>query len=201
MTLFFHRFYPAKIIVFFLSFSLLSCGDEVDPGSELSPAQEEAIDYFKDIALGFEFGTASRITRKWTGDVRVAVNGSPTPELLAELDLIMADLNALISTINIQMAEDPSQSNFQVFFGTGQEFEAFAPFAQGFTDSNFGLFFVSFSGADVLGQATIYVDTERPTPLKQRHLLREEFTQSLGLAQDSPLYQDSMFQSAYNLGC
>ncbi len=31
--------------------------------------------------------------------------------------------------------------------------------------------------------------------MEQKHLLREEFTQSLGLARDSQLYMESIFQS------
>ena len=41
----------------------------------------------------------------------------------------------------------------------------------------------------------MYVDTERANAIEQRHLLREEFTQSLGLAKDSERYPSSIFQS------
>jgi hypothetical protein len=43
----------------------------------------------------------------------------------------------------------------------------------------------------------MYVDIVRANSTEQKHLLREEFTQSLGLAKDSPLYMESIFQSAW----
>ena len=43
----------------------------------------------------------------------------------------------------------------------------------------------------------MYVDLIRANSVEQRHLLREELTQSLGLAKDSPLYEQSIFQSRF----
>jgi hypothetical protein len=41
----------------------------------------------------------------------------------------------------------------------------------------------------------MYVDIIRANSIEQKHLLREEFTQSLGFARDSQLYMESIFQS------
>ena len=43
----------------------------------------------------------------------------------------------------------------------------------------------------------MYVDTDRANFIQAKHLLREEFTQSLGLARDSDKYLNSIFQSAW----
>ena len=44
----------------------------------------------------------------------------------------------------------------------------------------------------------MYVDTERCTSIDaQKHLLREELTQSLGLFNDSDKYPNSIFQQAW----
>ena len=43
----------------------------------------------------------------------------------------------------------------------------------------------------------MYVDTERPNKTEQRHLLREELTQALGLAKDSGRYPKSIFQQSW----
>jgi hypothetical protein len=43
----------------------------------------------------------------------------------------------------------------------------------------------------------MYVDIERANATEQKHLLREELTQALGLAKDSPLYMESIFQSRW----
>lgn len=45
----------------------------------------------------------------------------------------------------------------------------------------------------------IFIDTERANGLKQqKHLVREEVTQALGLMNDSPEYPDSMFYSKFS---
>ena len=43
----------------------------------------------------------------------------------------------------------------------------------------------------------MYVDTYRTNITQAKHLLREEFTQSLGLARDSDKYLNSIFQSSW----
>jgi hypothetical protein len=43
----------------------------------------------------------------------------------------------------------------------------------------------------------MYVDINRANLAEQKHLLREELTQSLGLARDSQEYPESIFQSAW----
>ena len=43
----------------------------------------------------------------------------------------------------------------------------------------------------------MYVDIARTNLTEQKHLLREELTQSLGLARDSQKYSESIFQSAW----
>tara|TARA_B100001093_G_scaffold520464_1_gene616279 strand:+ start:7859 stop:8116 length:258 start_codon:yes stop_codon:yes gene_type:complete len=43
----------------------------------------------------------------------------------------------------------------------------------------------------------MYVDINRANLAEQKHLLREELTQSLGLARDSQKYPESIFQSAW----
>jgi len=63
------------------------------------------------------------------------------------------------------------------------------------------MFFVSFDERQFLTEASMYVDIFRPTPLKQRHLLREELTQALGLARDSDRFPDSIFQTSFQIGC
>ena len=55
--------------------SLFSC--KKDDTSPLSEYQIETISYFKEIALGFEFGNASNITRKWSSELKIFVKGKP----------------------------------------------------------------------------------------------------------------------------
>ncbi|MEJ2005427.1 MAG: hypothetical protein P8X57_10775, partial [Cyclobacteriaceae bacterium] len=70
----------------FLSLLVLfsGCSEEDEP-EVFTSFQLEAISYFKEIALGFEFGTASEITRKWRIPMQIYVGGNPSPDNLSEL--------------------------------------------------------------------------------------------------------------------
>ena len=51
----------------------------------------------------------------------------------------------------------------------------------------------------IMTSCPIFIDTERANGLKrQKHLVREEVTQALGLMNDSPEYPDSMFYSKFS---
>lgn len=160
---------------------------------------EAPISYFKSIALGFEFGNASEITRKWVNNMKVFVGGSPNETLLNELNQIIDDLNELTQpSFSIEVVSDTLASNYYLFLGTGSQFAEIFPANASLISSNWGLFSIFWNGSNELFRGYMYVDTQRANELEQRHLLREELTQSLGLAKDSFLYPESIFQQAFS---
>lgn len=173
--------------------------DQVTPDpSELTAYELEVIDYFQDIALGFEFGSASAITRKWADTMKIYVGGSPSAELLNELEMIRGEINDLVTDgFFMQIVADSVQSNYYIFLGTADEYVAINPSQKDLVASNWGLFNVFWNGSNELNRGSMYVDTDRANPTEQRHLLREELTQSLGLAKDSDQYPESIFQAAW----
>ena len=184
-----------------ISFSalLISCSTADDPVPQLSAYDLSVISYFKEIALGFEFGNASNITRRWEIGMKVFVGGNPTPELLTELDKIIGEINTLSTTgFKIETVSDTLQSNFYIFFGTGADYAKIFPSQSELVNSNYGLFSVFWNGLEQINRGYMYVDLVRPTATEQRHLLREELTQSLGLARDSYTYPESIFQQSYS---
>ena len=188
--------------VWLLLLNILSCTKDsevpTDVVEELTDDQIAVIDYFKDVALGFEFGSASAITRKWNAPMKVYVGGTPAPELLTELDNIINEITPLITDgFSIEMVSDSLQSNYYVFFGSGAAYADVFPPASNYISNNWGLFFINWNGQNQLNSGSMYVDIERADLNAQKHLLREEFTQSLGLAKDSSQYPLSIFQSAW----
>src|SRR6056297_3045664 len=168
---------------------------------ELSDEQSLAITYFKEVALGFEFGNASEITRKWDDDVKIYLGGERNEGLLQELDIVIDDLNELIAEADIEITVTPDtlEANVYLFIGKADDFVNVYPPAASNIDQNFGLFYTWFSNvSNTFTQAYVFVDTVRPEPLNQRHLLREELTQIFGFGKDSPRFQDSIFQSRYS---
>lgn len=182
----------------------LSCSkDEGNTFSSLeglSDYEIDVIEYFKEVALGFEFGNASKITRKWESELKIFVDGEPNSELLDELDDILLEINELVKNgFQIVIVEEPSISNFYIFFGTGTDYAQLYPSQSGLVGSNWGLFSLYWNSDNQFTTGHMYVDIVRADMNEQKHLLREELTQSLGLARDSQKYTESIFQSSWTI--
>jgi hypothetical protein len=180
--------------IFFFS---IACSDEDDPGG-LTAYQESVVQYFQEVALGFEFGTSPELTRKWRTGMNVFVGGDPGTQLSGELQKIIGEINALASDgFRISLTTDTLASNVYLFFGSAADFADRYPPASSQVAANYGLFHVFYDAENYLYRAVIYVDIQRAQGDAQRHLLREELTQALGLARDSPRYPESIFQQAW----
>ena len=176
--------------------SSCSKNDDILPEFILSEYETDLIDYFKDIALGFEFGITNNITRKWNSGMKVFIGGEPSFELLAEFEKIRAEINELTTDgFNVTVVNDSLQSNYYIFFGSGTKYAEMFPEESNLVNSNWGLFYLLWNSQNQFYSGHMYVDIIRANSMEQKHLLREEFTQSLGLARDSQLYMESIFQS------
>lgn len=170
--------------------------DKVEP--ELSNYQKEVISYFNKVALGFEFGSASPITRKWVDDMMIFAGGEENDVLENELTKIVSEINDLTSDgFKVEVVDDSLTSNFYLYLGTGANYAILYPSQSDLITGNFGLFSVSWDGHNNLNRGHMYVDTHRAVGDAQKHLLREELTQSLGLARDATDYPESIFQQSW----
>ena len=189
------RFLRIIALVIFIS----SCNSEEDIiAPKLDEYDLEVISYFKEIALGFEFGSSSKITRKWCSDLKVFIGGETNSILLEELDNIISEISSLSTdNFNMEIVSDSSLSNYYIFFGKGDDYAKIFPSASSYVNNNWGLFFIWYNSSNCLNRGQMYVDTDRADFIQAKHLLREEFTQSLGLARDSDKYINSIFQSSW----
>ena len=64
------------IIVILIS----ACSEDEPERNGLTAYDESVIEYFNEIALGFEFGSASEVTRKWKNDMKIFVGGTKTTD-------------------------------------------------------------------------------------------------------------------------
>lgn len=195
-----HRIIKNLLVVLAASVFLVSCSineKEITPG--LTAYNESVVDYFKEVALGFEFGNESKITRRWEGNMKLFIGGKPTLALLAETNRIVNEINDLANNeFKVEVVGDSLQSNFYIFFGSGVSYATIFPAQSSLVASNWGLFSISFTGSNQLFKGHMYVDINRANTIEQKHLLREELTQSLGLARDSDLYPESIFQQSFS---
>ncbi len=163
----------------------------IDPSESLTLAEE----YFLDISLGSEFGNAQPLLRKWTKDMKIYVVNKQYEHLNEELDLILEQINGLSESITIYTVDNAQEANFIIYFGDKDTYvQQYEPSAANYVSSNFGLVWIYWTGANRIVKGSMYVDVFRVREENcQKHLLREELTQALGLLNDSYQYDKSIF--------
>jgi len=183
-----------SIIVILIS----ACSEGEPEKNGLTAYDESVIEYFNEIALGFEFGSVSEVTRKWKNDMKIFVGGTKTQTLIDELQRVIQEINALATDgFSVSVVTDSLESNFYIFLGSGGDYAKKFPSISNLVLSNWGLFNVYFDASNIIYGGIMYVDIDRASNIEEKHLLREELTQSLGLAKDSNRYPDSIFQAIW----
>jgi hypothetical protein len=155
----------------------------------------EVVSYFNEIALGSEFGDGRETAYKWTKNVKIFVEGKKPYYLMEELDRVVYELNSIINTINIEVVSDRSEANLFLFLGSNLRFLSVHPDVDKSIVSNCLGYCVTYSNS-----AITFVDLDRTVGETefQKHILREEITQSLGLFNDSEKYENSIFYDGYS---
>ena len=172
---------------------LLEAPSTTDENRAQYPTYSRAeLDYFFEVGMNVEFGhSGMQQIHKWQDDLTIEVHGDPTPIDLAELDLIVAELNELQSAVNLRVVS--KNGNVQLYFTSVDAFRAVEP---NYRMGNDG-FFWTYWQAGAIVRANIFI-LDSQADIYRRHLLREELTQSLGLMNDSDEYDDSIFYAPWS---
>ena len=176
-----------KILVVFISIIFFS-------NSSISQIDSNEVNaYFNEIALKDEFsGEVLSNPIKWTSDIRIYVKGEKKQYLILELSKIISELNDLIEYINISIVSDSTQSNMPIFFGSMEEYNIIFPYSRKYSNQ-LGLGSLWTNNNEIYF-AKIFVDTKNHLSIsEEKHVLREELTQCLGLPNYSWKYPNSIF--------
>ena len=173
----------------------VGCGTE-EVEINYNQHDQEVVDYFKEIALRNEFSDYVKSKpRRWSTDMKIYVDGYCPEYLLLELHMIVKELNDLIDSIQIKLVTNRAEANYFIFLGSMYDFHKKHPTTDlQILKKNLGFFQLYFSG-----KGEMYIDMVRTEgdELVQRHLLREELTQSLWLCNDSWKYPESIFYQGW----
>lgn len=183
----------------FTIFTLPSIGNDNDPLKKLlTEEQTNVINYFSEVALGFEYGESSAVTRKWTSAMKIFVAGNPSTVLRNELHLIADELNELANDgFQIQFVSTQAESNMYIYFGDEATYASLFPKQASLLRGNSGLCTITWNGKNEIVRGRIFIKTSYENIVEQRHVIREELTQALGFGKDSPRYIESIFQSRF----
>jgi len=177
----------------------ISCEETEQTGPELTAFQFETIEYFNEIALGFEFGDFSEVTRKWKKPMKVFAGGRPSDDNVTELQLVRDEINMLVTDgFRIELVSDSANCNFYIHFGSREDYVSFFPEISTLIGGSNGISYPYFNRRAELIGGHMLVDNTRTSLSEQRHLIREELTQSIGLARHSVRYKNSVFLRSGN---
>ncbi|MEO1209603.1 MAG: DUF2927 domain-containing protein [Cyanobacteria bacterium J06638_20] len=171
----------------------ISYNPDVTNPSTPSPAplsvSSDAVDYFLQIAMGSEWGSSGGVVRKWTGPVRIGVQGNPTYEDEQTLNAVISELNRLIEDDRVTLTLDNRNPNVVIRFVPESQFRSIEP---NYRPRNLGFFWLEWNSQSI-SNARILISTTGVTQQERSHLIREELTQVMGLMRDSYDYADSIF--------
>lgn len=150
--------------------------------------------YFNEVVFRTEFGSSSKTIRKWTRDIRIFVAGNPSDALSCELNKVIGELNELVSGIQLTLVDSEDKSNLIAFFGSGDGYLKFEPKAKPYIEELLGFVWLNWDSQSEIQFGSIFVDTVKTQSIeRQRHIVREELTQALGIMNDSYRYPNSIF--------
>ena len=161
----------------------------VDPEPDL---QAGAMEYLSEIGFGGEYGSSEQIIHKWTQDVRIKVQGSPTEADLQALEQVVSELNFMVEVINLELVNEAA--NLEVYYSPESQFSDIEPT---YVEGNMSFFRVWFDQEGAIQEGRVLIASEGTTQSERIHLIREELAQSLGLFKDSWQHSDSIFYEGW----
>lgn len=148
---------------------------------------DEMIDYFGTVAFSGAEGADGGVAVKWAQPIRLQVEGSPTQDQLALLDMYVNDCKKIPDFPGIDRV--PSGGNLVITFRPAGDLAArFPDMAQG----DAGCFTVSRNGNWEITDAAIGIATDAGDAQTARNRLLRLFMFSLGVSCTSGEYSDSI---------
>jgi hypothetical protein len=157
----------------------------------LDMSRQAILDYFSEIALKREYGgnDFDGVVCRWEQPIKVEISGNYTQDDYDWLSDHIDWLNNLGCLPDISVVK--SGGNFKVHFNKLAELPDLIP---DYVEGNWGFISLYWNESGQITESTMGIATDVTNQIQRNHLILEEFTQGLGLLNDSRLYQDSIFQ-------
>jgi hypothetical protein len=163
--------------------------------SFVSLTQNSIIEYYNEIAGKSEYGDTNHVLAKWKDNVKIYFDFEDSDTIRKYSEEVIKDLNDLIVPITISIVDKKSDANLFIYCGTFDEYKKRYNIVidgkfLGFTCTNF------YNNTIYRGYVFINKRSKGDT---LKSVIREEITQSFGLANDSWKYPESIFFQGSNL--
>ena len=158
----------------------------------------DIVEYFNELVFGSEFGASNKRCKKWVKNIKIFVAGKYPTYLDAELNKIIKEINNLTGVVKLLRVTSKQDANYVIYFGSGKDYSKIEPNARPYVKDNYGLFWVYWNSNNEIYKGSMYVALMGARDENtQKHLLREELTQSLGIMNDSDKYSKSIFYQGW----
>lgn len=134
---------------------------------------------------------------RWDQDINIYLAGTISKSNKKEIIKVIIELNRLIKPIKINLVQKPERANSFVYFGSLKGFNSSVYTEKKLTNDYLGHFHIKTFQQEIQ-KSTIYINTAKATLKRQKHIIREELTQSLGLINDAYDYPNSIFYQGYS---
>jgi metal-responsive CopG/Arc/MetJ family transcriptional regulator len=163
-----------------------------------SQTEQEIQSYYDTIVYYVEGSNNRQNITKYKKDILIHVVGDKKPHLMLELNNIINELNDLITSVNIKIVDGSSKYNMLVYLGTVKEYSKITKdILKRSSVHGFGLIYSDLQSN--ISYSEVFVNLGKVKDVKrQKHILREEITQAMGLTNDTNQYFNSIFYQGYS---
>jgi len=178
------------IISFFIGSTLLG----------RTQTQQEIQDYFNEVAYGSDelSGPQTQKITKWEKDIIMYIEGYYTTQDIINIKNIVAELNGIQNRVKITITKTKSAANSIVYFGDFKTFDKkYLNNTAGDISCNGYCGIFGPVNSTIIESVKIFIRSQCSTG-DRKHAIIEEITQSLGLANDSWKYPESIFYEGYS---
>ncbi|MCB1237369.1 MAG: DUF2927 domain-containing protein [Verrucomicrobiae bacterium] len=167
------------------------------PLLQAAPSADEK-KWIKEVVLGPEFGGAGKIVSLWTRKPKLSIMESQNAQFDAVLGKCVTELNAtLVRTPlgGVQMERSGAASaDILVYHVPLSRFDRIARQHKfKYEPNNYGYFWTFWNDRNEIYKAVVLISSDKLTGNFLHHFTLEELTQSLGLSNDSRIFEDSIF--------
>lgn len=157
-------------------------------------SQDSIIKYYNEIAGRSEYGDSDAIFCKWKTDVKIYFDFENSDLIKKYSEEVIKDLNDLINPITISITNKKSEANLFVFCGNFSEYKKRYSIIM---NGQFNGFTCTNTYNHTIFSGYVFIN-EKLQGNRLKSVIREEITQSFGLANDSWEYPDSIFFQGAN---
>jgi hypothetical protein len=165
---------------------------------DLSKVDEETAYYFNQITRYSENSPYSEgPIYKWNKNIQVYLYGNFSKNNKQQVIKVIKELNRLIYPRKITLVKNAKRANSFMYFGSLESNNQNSLSGQKLHGKYFGHFHI-LSFHQEIQRSYIFINTADTSPKRQKHIIREELTQSLGFINDSYDYPESIFYQEYS---